>query len=261
MWAIDKERNQMKPLLSYEGITEAYNAPRQSLPDVYWQTGHIDAIRCETIMVKKSMSGAVMVPLEIDSKYTVDIDSMLDWHQAEWLVQNGNLDMVDPANQRRPLPINAQTLILDFDGVLTDNRVWTDEEGHEWVASNRSDSLGLSVLRKNTAIKIIVLSRETSPVVAARCKKLDIPVFQGRLDKAETLRSMQSSGDIELANTIYMGNDINDLPCFPLVACAIAPADSHPEVIRRADIYLEKNGGHGAVREICDMLLSRYKHV
>ncbi len=254
MWTIDQASKHMKPLLDCDGIPEAYNAPRQNLPDVYWQTGHIDAIRYQTIMVKRSMSGDMILPILIDPIFTVDIDSMLDWHQAEWLVFNAGLDMVDPASQRRALPKDIQAIIFDFDGVLTDNRVWTDESGHEWVASNRSDSLGLSDLRKTTPIKIMVLSRETNPVVSARCKKLGIPVLQGELDKAEVLRSMQARGEIDLSRTIFLGNDVNDLPCFPLVGCGIAPADSQPEVLRSADLTLKKNGGHGAVRELCDLV-------
>lgn len=257
MWRFEQVKKGMHPILTLDGLADAFNAPRQNLPDVFWQTGHIDAIFTKTIIDKHSMSGDFILPLIIDSKYTVDIDSMLEWHQAEWLVLHANLDMVDPASRRRVLPIDPQLLILDFDGVLTDNRVWVDEEGHEWVASNRSDSMGLSLLRSKTPIKVLVLSRETNPVVSARCKKLNIPVIQGKKDKAEVLKAMQASKELDLSRVIYMGNDVNDLPCFPLVSCAIAPSDSHPDVLRCADLVLTKKGGHGAVRELCDMLLAQ----
>jgi N-acylneuraminate cytidylyltransferase len=64
---------------------------------------------------------------------------------------------------------------------------------------------------------------------------------------------------INPANVIYMGNDTNDLPAFPVAGYAVAPADAHPEVKRHADMVLSFNGGHGAVRELCDFLLSRIK--
>lgn len=259
MWQIEQLSGQMRPLIGVEGIHEAYNAPRQVLPDVYWQTGHIDAIRPWAILKKNSMSGDVIMPLVIDARYTIDIDSPADWQKSEWLVTDGGLEMVDPASQRRSLPEKVSMLLMDFDGVLTDNRVWVDENGKETVAANRSDSLGLSILRQNSNIEIMVVSREINPVVAARCKKMHIPYLQGVNDKATQLQSLFAERKTNPAEVVYMGNDTNDLPCFPLVGFAVAPADAHPEVLRQADWVTSLDGGHGAVRELCDFLLSRIK--
>jgi len=249
----------MRPLIGVEGIREAYNAPRQVLPDVFWQTGHVDAIRPRAILEKNSMSGDVIMPLVIDVRYTIDIDTPADWQKSEWLVTDGGLEMVDPANQRRSLPEKVTTLLMDFDGVLTDNRVWVDENGKETVAANRSDSLGISILREKTGMEIMVVSREVNPVVAARCKKMNIPYLQAVNDKASALQKLFSERKIDPAGVVYMGNDTNDLPCFPLVGFTVAPADAHPEVLRRADRVTKLTGGHGAVRELCDFLLSRIK--
>jgi CMP-N-acetylneuraminic acid synthetase len=101
MWRIDAISGQMLPLLAAEGIAEPYNAPRQVLPPVYWQTGHIDAVRPETILAG-SMSGKAILPLILDPRYTVDIDNPSDWVRAEWLVYYGGLEMVTPGRQRRP---------------------------------------------------------------------------------------------------------------------------------------------------------------
>jgi YrbI family 3-deoxy-D-manno-octulosonate 8-phosphate phosphatase len=259
MWQIEKSSGQIRPLLGVEGVPEAYNAPRQVLPDVYWQTGHIDAIRPRAILEKNSMSGEIILPLVIDVRYTIDIDSPADWQKSEWLVTDGGLEMVDPANQRRILPTQVTTLLMDFDGVLTDNRVWVDETGKESIAANRSDSLGLNILREKTGIEVMVVSREVNPVVAARCKKLKIPYLQAVMDKASALQKLFAERKIDPAKVIYMGNDTNDLPCFPLVGFAVAPADAHPSVLRAADWVTKSTGGHGAVRELCDFLLSRIK--
>lgn len=259
MWQIDQASGQMRPLIGVEGIREAYNAPRQSLPDVYWQTGHIDAIRPRAILEKNSMSGDIIMPLVIDVRYTIDIDTPADWQKSEWLVTDGGLEMVDPANQRRGLPAKITTLLMDFDGVLTDNRVWVDETGKESVAANRSDSLGIGILREQTGIEVMVVSREVNPVVAARCKKMNIPYLQAVTDKASALKNLFAERAIDPASVIYMGNDTNDLPCFPLVGFSVAPADAHPSVLRAADWVTSLNGGHGAVRELCDFLLSRLK--
>lgn len=258
MWKIEPE-GRMIPLVGVPGVTEPYNAPRQVLPDVYWQTGHIDAIRPHVILEKQSMSGRVILPLVIDQKYTVDLDTPADWRTAETMIRDGGLTFVDPANERRTLPAKVKLLVMDFDGVLTDNRVWVDEQGHEMVAANRSDSLGLANLRHQSDIQLMVLSREVNPVVARRCEKLKIPYIQSVTDKASALSMLLTDKHINPANVIYMGNDTNDLPAFPVAGYAVAPADAHPEVKRHADMVLSFNGGHGAVRELCDFLLSRIK--
>jgi len=259
MWTIDEESHRMIPLLGVDGIAEPYNAPRQALPDAYWQTGHIDALWAKTVLEKNSMTGEVILPLMIDPRYTVDLDLPADWKNSEWVLQRDfqNWDMVDPANQRRQLPQDIRLIVLDFDGVMTDNRVWVSEHGQEMVAANRSDSLGLETLMAQTEIEVMVLSRETNPVVKARCDKLGLLVLQAVLDKAGAIQQVLADKKLSPAQAIFMGNDINDLPVFPEVGFALAPADAHSAVIRQADLVLSKPGGKGAVRELCDMILSR----
>lgn len=256
MWRIDMETGQMRNLLDVPGVPEPYNAPRQALPPVFWQTGHIDAIRPQTILEKNSMSGGFIFPVKIDPSYTVDIDGLSDWQRAEWLVWFGGLEMVNPGSRRRPLPENVKLVVFDFDGVMTDNRVWVDAEGHEFIAAYRSDSMGLKALR-NADIESIVLSTETDKAVEARCRKIGIDVMQGVNDKASRLKAYLEEKNIDPAQVVYVGNDINDLPCFPLVGCAVAVADALPDVQREADLVLSRNGGFGAVREICERILKR----
>jgi N-acylneuraminate cytidylyltransferase len=258
MWTIDGETQKMIPLLDVDGVPEPYNAPRQALPDVFWQTGHIDALWAKTVIEKHSMTGDFILPLMIDPSYTVDIDLPADWQTAEQVVLSNarKLAMVDPANQRRRLPEDIRLIVLDFDGVLTDNRVWVNEQGQEMVASNRSDSLGIEVLRETTGIEVMVLSRETNPVVAARCQKMKLPVLQAVRDKATAIRGVLAKKLLEPSQVIFMGNDINDLPVFPEVGFAAAPADAHPDVLRQADRVFSMPGGSGAVRELCDLILA-----
>jgi YrbI family 3-deoxy-D-manno-octulosonate 8-phosphate phosphatase len=252
MWRIDAVGGNMRPLLAVEGIAEPYNAPRQVLPPVYWQTGHIDAVRPATIFAG-SMSGQVILPLILDPRYTVDIDNPSDWVRAEWLVYYGGLEMVSPGRQRRAFPEKVDLVVFDFDGVMTDNRVWVSEDGHEQVAANRSDSLGLSYMRR-TGVAAMVLSMETNPVVTARCRKMDLPVLQGIQDKAAVLQNYMAEHQYNPQNVIYVGNDTNDLPCFTVVGYAVAVADAQGEVLRQADLVLTQCGGRGAVREICDLI-------
>jgi YrbI family 3-deoxy-D-manno-octulosonate 8-phosphate phosphatase len=256
MWRVN-EQGRLTPLLTLPGLAEPFNAPRQNLPQTYWQTGHIDAIRLSTILGKGSLSGDVIQPLFIDPRYAIDIDSLRDWQHAEWLISQADLPMVHPGHSKRPLPKQVDLLVLDFDGVMTDDRVWVDQDGHESVAANRRDGMGITTLRK-AGIPMIVLSTEPNPVVAARCRKLDLPVIQGLSDKSAALLQLLQERQLDPAHVVYLGNDVNDLPCFPLVGCAVVVADAHPDVLSQADIVLSLPGGRGAVRELCDRIL-RYQ--
>jgi N-acylneuraminate cytidylyltransferase len=255
MWRVGED-GRMQSLLKVDGIAEPYNAPRQKLPPVYWQTGHIDVIRPSVILEKQSMSGDVILPVFIDPEYTVDIDNLRDWARYEWLVREAGLAMVSPGAQPRPWPEKVSLVVFDFDGVMTDDRVWVNQDGLEFVAANRGDGMGISRLLA-AGIRAVIISTESNPVVAARAKKLKLPYYHSVGDKAAILTSYLAEEGLSSKKTIYVGNDVNDLPCFPLVACAVAVADAHPDVKRRADQVLTQSGGHGAVREVCDLLLSR----
>ena len=259
MWRVD-DTGHMRPLLSVPGIAEPFNAPRQALPQTFWQTGHIDAIRTSTIYQKNSLSGQVILPMFIDPRYTVDIDSLRDWERAEWLISNGGFPVIRPPSEysrrmpTRPLPEKVDLVVFDFDGVMTDDRVWVDQDGREMVAANRRDGMGIAALRK-AGILAVVLSTEPNDVVAARCRKLNLPVQQGLADKAAALRALLSERQLDPAKVVYLGNDVNDIPCFPLVGCAVVVADAHPAAQAQADLILTHHGGHGAVRELCDLII------
>jgi len=252
MWRISSEGN-LQPLLGND-FEEPYNMPRQQLPQTYWQTGHIDVIRASTILEKGSMSGNIILPLIMDPRFAVDIDTAKDHEHAQWILGHSDLPLIRPGRKVRPLPQKVELVVFDFDGVMTDNRVWVDADGRELVSANRGDGWGLARL-KETGVQIIVLSTETDPVVAARCQKLGIEAIQGIQDKAKALQELMESRGIESNRTIYLGNDVNDVVCFQQVACALVVEDAHPEAKAQADIILTKRGGQGAVRELCDILI------
>jgi CMP-N-acetylneuraminic acid synthetase len=99
MWRIDPQSGQMVPLLRVPGITEPYNTPRQLLPAVYLQTGHVNAIRPAVILLG-SMTGTAILPLMIEASYEVDMDTLADWERGEWVVATKNLDMVWPEEKK-----------------------------------------------------------------------------------------------------------------------------------------------------------------
>lgn len=255
MWRFAGAGQPMKPLLKVKRIAEPYNAPRQVLPPVYWQTGHIDAIRVSTIKQKKSLTGDVIYPLVIDARYTVDIDNVSDWAKYEALVYSG-LEMVTPGKARRPMPEQVDLIICDFDGVFTDNRVWVDQDGRETVAAYRSDSIRVKDMRAS-GVEVLILSSEINAVVAARAKKMGVEAIHGVgiHDKGRVMREVLEQKHVKAENVIYVGNDLNDLPCFAVAGWSVAVADAYPEVLRAADFVLSKPGGHGAVRELFDLIL------
>jgi N-acylneuraminate cytidylyltransferase len=259
MWRLDGENVPMKNLLDVPGMVEPYNAPRQELPPVYWQTGHIDAIRTRTILPGGSMSGKVIYPVIIDPRFTVDIDNLYDWARYEHLVATGGLDMVMPGGRsHREMPKTIKMIVSDFDGVITDGRVWVDQDGHEMVAASRSDSMRIRQLREH-GIDVIILSSEINPVVRARAQKMGIEAIQGvdLREKGIALRTFLNGRNLDPSEVVYIGNDFNDLPCFDIVAWGVAVADAYPEVRRAADYVLRTNGGYGALRELSDLILNR----
>ena len=255
MWRFNGEDKPLAPLLQVEGIPEPYNAPRQILPPIYWQTGHIDAIRVATIAQKHSLTGDAVYPLMIDPKYTVDIDTLPDWAKYEAVVYSG-LEMVSPGKDRRTMPETVKLIVCDFDGVVTDNLVLTDQDGKETVSASRSDSMHIKTLREK-GIEVMILSSEPNPVVLARAKKMGVEAIHnvGMINKGRALREILEQKNIGAEQVIYVGNDLNDLPCFEIAGWNVAVADAYPEALRAADFVLTKNGGRGAIRELCEMVL------
>jgi N-acylneuraminate cytidylyltransferase len=154
------------------------------------------------------------------------------------------------------VPETVKLLVLDFDGVVSNNLVWTDQDGREVVAASRSDSIFIQPLRE-AGVETVILSSETNSVVAARAKKMGVEAVQGLglQAKGQALKRLLEEKQVDPAHVVYLGNDINDLPCFEIVGWAVAVADAYPEVIRAADFVLSKPGGGGAVRELCELIL------
>jgi YrbI family 3-deoxy-D-manno-octulosonate 8-phosphate phosphatase len=149
----------------------------------------------------------------------------------------------------------VKLLVLDFDGVLTDNRVLVFDDGTEAVTCWRGDGLGLQALRR-LGVELLVLSTETNRVVSVRCEKLRLPRIQGCDDKRSALLEVARERGLQLRQVAYVGNDVNDLECLRLVGVPIVVADAHPDVVSAARWRTSADGGKGAVREVCDLFVS-----
>lgn len=259
MWTCDDE-SYLSPLLPSEHA-EPYNMPRQLLPQAVWQTGHVDVIRRETILDKESMTGDRIKSVLVDSAFVVDIDRLDDLQYAEYMLQNNKLDidwpkLSGPHAEPVSVPSPVRLTVLDFDGTLTDDRVWVDQDGRESVVCSRRDGQGLEMLAA-AGMEILVISKERNPVVTRRCEKLRIACWQGVDDKLTLLQELLAERNVDAKEAVYIGNDVGDLACMRHVGFSFAPADAHPDVLNEADLILNWPGGRGAVREMCEILLER----
>jgi YrbI family 3-deoxy-D-manno-octulosonate 8-phosphate phosphatase len=184
----------------------------------------------------------------VPAERSLEIDTPADLALAEALAASVS------APSARTLPRPVTGLALDFDGVLTDNRVMTFQDGNEAVLSDRADGMGIEMLRR-AGLPMVVLSKERNPVVAARCHKLGLPCEQGIEDKVGALRSWMASQGVDPAGVVFVGNDVNDVECLELAGYAVVVADAQPAARIAADLVLTRPGGRGAVRELADLIL------
>lgn len=147
---------------------------------------------------------------------------------------------------------------FDFDGVFTNNKVIVSEDGTESVVCDRSDGLGLKLLR-DLKIDMAIISTEVNPVVQARARKLKLECVSGCEDKRAVLTSLLEKKGVSLEQAAFVGNDINDLESLTAVGLPVAVADAYPEVLEVSRIVLKRPGGHGAVREFCELIAGAHR--
>ncbi|MFF7971780.1 cytidylyltransferase domain-containing protein [Streptomyces sp. NPDC007905] len=149
---------------------------------------------------------------------------------------------------------DIDAVVLDFDGTQTDDRVLIDSDGREFVSVHRGDGLGIAALRRS-GLTMLILSTEQNPVVAARARKLKLPVLHGIDRKDLALKQWCEEQGIAPERVLYVGNDVNDLPCFALVGWPVAVASAHDVVRGAARAVTTVPGGDGAIREIASWIL------
>ena len=164
------------------------------------------------------------------------------------------------ADQPFPLWNDIRTIVFDFDGVFTDNKVWVGQDGTESVRCDRGDGLAFDLMRKfvkenNWKVDYFILSKEKNPVVASRANKLQIPCVQGISAKSEYLLMHLQEKKLDFASLIYVGNDLNDLAAIRLAGFSVAPCDAHPVIKQQASTVLPFKGGEGFVRAFVEKLL------
>jgi N-acylneuraminate cytidylyltransferase len=146
-------------------------------------------------------------------------------------------------------------IVTDFDGCLTDDRVWLNQDGEEFVAANRKDGLAVKRL-KNLGIQIVIASTETNKVVLARGNKMGVEVLQGLSDKAESIEHYLNQKNLSWNDVWYIGNDVNDLGVIRKSKFSICPSDAVKAVKKEVDLKLKTKGGYGVLSELATLLES-----
>lgn len=150
---------------------------------------------------------------------------------------------------------NIKLLICDVDGVLSDGKVYFNNQGDELKNFNIKDGLGIKLLQKS-GIKVAIITGRNSKIVAHRANELGIEIlYQGRSDKRETFQEIIESLNLSPEQVAHIGDDLPDLPLMKKAGLGMAVNDAHSFVKQNADWVATKNGGQGAVREAADMLL------
>ena len=162
-----------------------------------------------------------------------------------------------PRKPSRKLLQRIRLLVLDVDGTLTDGRLYYGREGEAFKAFDVRDGHGLRLLGLFGGVKLAVLTGRRADLVLTRCKELAIEhVIGSSRAKGRDIQALAAAAQVPLEQTAFMGDDINDLPALRRVALSLAPADAAAEVLREVDYVTARPAGRGAVREVCELLLT-----
>lgn len=151
---------------------------------------------------------------------------------------------------------DIRALVLDVDGILSDGFVSLTNSGDEIKSFDIRDGLGMKLVQQS-GVKVIIITGRKSHIVEKRMTDLGVDlIFQGREDKGVALKEACTQLNILPEDCLYMGDDWPDLSAFAIAGMKVTVPNGHVEVRRRADLVTQAMGGRGAVREVCDMLLT-----
>lgn len=238
MWALDAEQQAIAV-----GHDAHHRPRRQDRPPQYNETGAFYAMRTAGLLAAGHRFFGRIGVEEVPPEHSREIDTLADLTLARQIA----------ATDASSGYVDALALVTDFDGVHTDDAVHVDQDGRESVRVHRGDGMGVSRL-VGAGVPVMILSKERNPVVSARARKLSVEVRQGIDDKAVVLKEWMAEKQLDPRHVAYVGNDVNDLAAFGVVGWPIAVADAHPDVLAAARIVLQRRGGQGAVREVCDLI-------
>ncbi|MGD8407337.1 MAG: 3-deoxy-manno-octulosonate-8-phosphatase KdsC [Thiohalophilus sp.] len=146
-------------------------------------------------------------------------------------------------------------VVFDVDGVLTDGSLFIGDDGQEYKAFHSRDGFGMKLL-KESGVEIAVITARTSEVVRHRMENLGVKhVYQGRLEKLPAFEELVAKLGLSFEQTAYVGDDVVDLPVLRRAGLAIAVQDAHPLAKQHAHWQTPHGGGHGAARDVCELIM------
>ena len=251
VWRRERQGSRELHALSYD---HRRRPMRQDAPEDLVENGSIYVFRPHVLRECGNRLGGRIAVHVMDAANSFQVDEPADLALVERILATG-------APSLRPEPRDhaglaaVRLLVLDFDGVMTDNRVYVSETGRETVACNRGDGWGIARLRA-AGVEVVVISTETNPVVQARARKLRIDCLSGCDDKLAALRQLAQERGLGAQDVAYVGNDSNDLSCLRWVGSPIVVADAEAEARTAARFITSRPGGYGAVREVAEWMIA-----
>lgn len=225
------------------------NRPRrQEFPGYLMENGAFYITRRQILEKHHNRLGGKIALYQMPPETATELDEPLDWEVLDAILSQKKRSSI--GSQLKPI----KHIISDFDGVFTDNLVWTHSEGQELVASSKADSLGLSLFLPQLGLPITVVTMEKNPVVEKRCQKLGLPVISGITNKKNFLDTWLYHQKLNWSQVAFLGNDLNDLECLAAAGFSAVPADADPIVKKHAHFIGERHGGKGFVREFLQLL-------
>ena len=225
---------------------------RQDLPPQYRENGAIYCVDAAAFEATGQRFCGPVALCPVDQP-PLEIDSITDLELASVMANTREHSGVSMDALKR-----VRVLVMDFDGVHTDNLVITAQDGTESVTTSRGDGMGLAELARRTDVLRLIVSKERNPVVLARAAKLGIDVMAAIDDKVGALDTWLAEQGLTWEQMLYIGNDINDAAPMKKAGLAACPADAHADVLSLAQWILPHPGGRGALRQLCDVLVDAH---
>jgi len=237
-WSLDAQP------LNYDPVHRPFS---QNFEGSIMENGAFYLTTRTVLMRYRNRLGGKIGIFEMTPESAIEIDEPEDWEKVENLLAR----KVSPLGERAK---QIKLIVSDFDGVWTDNKVYTFGNSEEAVACSKADSLALGLFRQRFGIPVVVVSKETNPVVHSRCAKLNLEALCSIDDKRSLLDRELTARGISWSEICYIGNDVNDLECISKAGLTFCPSDAAAEVRCMADYILSHSGGNGAIREMLGLL-------
>lgn len=225
---------------------------RQDLGKTYKENGAVYAVRVKALRETRNRFGNAARPIPISGTLPFEIDDLIELRMSSQLAP-----LFPPPGSIAGIG-RCRAVVMDFDGVLTDDKVTVSEVGHESVVCSRADGLGIGLL-KSADIRMLILTREENPVVLKRAQKVGVEIISGVYEKLPILQNWASSNGLDCGEIAYVGNDVNDLGCLNWVGFPIAPSDAHSEVLASGCLVLAARGGQGVIRELATIITTQIR--